>query len=195
MDSLKRRLVEYVNEPYDIKANLDLGVEYYKKEQFASSLSHFLRGAEHGADSDGINKTYLVSECLVHAADALNRLGGRHFSTKSTLLHAISNEPKMVQAYLLLSKVYEQTGEWTECNSVCNIGLSQMDNFVPMLYDNKTKSDIVNELLFQKAISEYYIGRCNDARKDLEEIANRPGVQQWIKDACFKSLLSIGNNN
>jgi hypothetical protein len=189
--SLKDRLVEFVQNPYDLMANFNLGLEYEKENQLASGLSHYLRAAEFGVDQDIYNKKNLISESLLRAAECLNKLGGRHFSTKSCIMHAISNQPNIAQSYLLLSKVYEQTREWNECNYVCNIGLAMMHNFSPLMYDNKTEDDISNEFLFQKAVSNYHIGRTQLAKKEFLELTEKKGVQSWIKDASIRSLKAI----
>lgn len=188
---LKYRLVHFVNNPYDLFTNLDLGTEYEKKDQLASAISHYLRAAEFGIDGDYNNKEYLISECLLHAAECMNKLGGRHHTTKCIILNAISHCPKMTQSYLLMSKVYEQTKEWQECNAMCNLGISMMDFFIPMQYDQKTREDILNELLFQRAVSEYHVGRVNQAKEQFSDLIQKPNTQYWIKQASENSLKSI----
>ena len=189
---LKSKVIEFVNNPYDLKINLDLGYLYEQKEQYASAISHYMRGAEYGLDNSCDNKSILISECLYRAAEVFQKLGSRIHSTKALILHAISNTPELPQLYLFLTKIHEQQKEWNECNTTASIGLSLIENYRQFTYDDKVYSDILNELLFQKAISNYYIGRVNKAKLDLEILRNKTDLKKWMVDAIYNSLNIIG---
>ena len=189
---LKSKVIEFVNNPYNLKVNLDLGYLYEQKEQYASAISHYMRGAEYGLDNSCDDKSILISECLYRAAEVFQKLGSRIHSTKALILHAISNTPELPQLYLFLTKIHEQQKEWNECNTTASIGLSLIENYRQFTYDDKVYSDILNELLFQKAISNYYIGRVNKAKLDLEILRNKTDLKKWMVDAIYNSLNIIG---
>ena len=189
---LKEKVVEFINNPYDLNINLDLGYLYEKENQYASAISHYMRGAEYGLDSNSDNKKILISECLFRAAEVFNKLGSRVHSTKALLSHAISNTPTLPQLYLFLSKIHEQQGEWNECNAMCNVGLELKDSYIQFKYDIRSYQDTINELMFQKAVSNYQIGKTDKARIDLEILKRQPNLQQWIVGAIDRSLNIIG---
>jgi hypothetical protein len=191
-DKLKNKLIEFINSPYDLNVNLDLGYLYEKENQYASAVSHYMRGAEYGLDSNSENKFVLISECLFRAAEVFIKLGSRIHSTKTIVLHAISNTPELPQLYLLLSKIYETTGDWHECNAACNIGLNNLSNYIEFRYDARTEEDTINELLFQKAVSNYYIGKTNKARVEFALLKSRSNLKEWMINAIDNSLKTIG---
>ncbi len=191
-DRLKDKLVQFIKNPYDLNINLDLGFLYEEQAQLASAISHYLRGAEYGLDNSAENKKLLITECLLRAAVCMDKLGGRNYSTKGLILHSISHTPSLPQSYLQMSKVYETTGEWGECNIMCCSGLELIDSYENLRYDPRTKEEILNELLYQKAVSDYYIGKTHKARIDLLKLRRKPNLQNWILAAIDKSLNSIG---
>jgi len=191
-NKLKNKLTQFINNPYNLEINLDLGYLYEEENQLASAISHYLRGAEYGLDNVNINKTKLIAECLLRAAVCMDKLGGRNHSTKSLILHTITHMPTLPQAYLQMSKIYETTGEWNECNAQCSLGLQFIDSYQELKYDKRTKEEILNELLYQKAISNYYVGKTKKARLDLLELKKKPNLQNWIVAAIDRSLESIG---
>lgn len=190
--TLNSKLVDLIHDPYNLRINFDLGYLYEQENQLASAISHYLRGAEHGLDSIDKDKRKLIAECLLRAAICMDKLGGRNHSTKSLILHAISHLPTLPQSHLQMSKIYEITGEWGECNAYCSLGIQNIDSYELLVYDNRTKNEILNELLYQKAISNYYIGKTYKARLDLLSLRRKENLQNWIVTAIDKSLNTIG---
>jgi hypothetical protein len=191
VDKLKDKLIQFVNSPYNLEINLDLGFLYEEENQLASAISHYLRGAEYGLDNINTNKTKLIAECLLRAAVCMDKLGGRNHSTKSLILHTIAHMPTLPQAHLQMSKIYEMTGEWNECNAQCSLGLNFIGSYQELKYDGRSKDEVLNELLYQKAISNYYTGKTNKARLDLVELKRKPNLQNWIIAAIDRSLEAI----
>lgn len=186
-------IMDFVFNPYDLKVNLNLGFAYENENQLASAISHYMRGAEYGLDSNYRNKKILISECLIRTGECFFKLGSRLASTKSVILHALSNTPKLPQIYLTLSKVYEQQQEWGECNAMCNIGIEMIDNYTRFQYDNKDKETILNNLLYQRAISNYNLGKTDKARIDLESLLRKSTLEDWMKIAVENSLKTVGH--
>jgi len=191
-DKLKDKLIQFIASPYNLEINLDLGYLYEEENQLASAISHYLRGAEYGLDSVNTDKNKLIAECLLRAAVCMDKLGRRNHSTKSLILHTITHMPTLPQAYLQMSKIYEMTSEWNECNAQCTLGLQFIDSYQQLKYDGRSKDEVLNELLYQKAISNYYTGKTNKARLDLVELRKKPNLQGWILSAIDRSLNTIG---
>lgn len=191
-DMLKDKLIQFVNNPYNLEVNLDLGYFYEQKNQLASAISHYLRGAEYGLDNVNTNRDKFIAECLLRAAICMDKLGGRNHSTKSLILHTIAHIPTLPQSYLQMSKIYETTSEWNECNAQCSLGIHFIDSYQQLKYDGRSKDEVLNELLYQKAISNYYTGKTNKARLDLVELRKKSNLQGWILTAIDRSLNTIG---
>jgi len=189
---LKSKLIDFIKDPHNLQINLDLGFLYEQENQLASAISHYLRGAEYGLDSAHKDKRLLITESLLRAAICMDKLGSRNHSTKGLILHAISHLPSLPQSYLQMSKVYEITNEWNECNAMCSTGIEFIESYQSLIYDTKTKDEVLNELLYQKAISNYYIGKTYKARIDLLSLRSKPNLQNWILAAIDKSLNTIG---
>lgn len=191
-EELNSQLIDFINDPYDINNNLALGYTYENINQYGSAISHYMRGAEYGLDSSDPDKHQLISICLLRAAEVFNKLGSRIHSTKSLVLHAISNTPSNPEAYLLLSKIHEQLGEWQECNTACCIGLSLVnDNYYPHQYESRNRQCLIDELTYNKAISNYYIGRVDKTRLELSILSKNNRIPQWMRTAVDNSINTI----
>jgi tetratricopeptide (TPR) repeat protein len=190
---LNQRIVDFINNPYDLLVNLRLGKEYEDIKQYASAISHYMRGAEYGLDSlDYDNKRLLIVECLLRAGECFNKLGSRIHSTKTLGLQALGFAPELPNAYLFLSKMYESEGNWPECNAMCYAALNNMGNYAPFVYNERSYDEMLNEILFQKAVSNYHTGRIDKARIEFYELKKRPNLQKWIVQAIDRSVEAIG---
>lgn len=190
---LEQRIVEFVHNPYDLIVNLQLGREYENRKQYASAISHYMRGAEYGLDSlNHENKRVLIVECLLRAGECFNKLGSRIHSTKTLGLQALGFAPELPHAYLFLSRMYEAEENWPECNAMCYAALNNMENYVPFFFNERTYDEMHNEILFQKAVSNYHTGRIDKARIEFYELKKMPNLQGWIRQAIDRSIQAIG---
>lgn len=190
---LREKIVEFVNNPYDLLVNLELGWEYEQIKQYASAVSHYMRGAEYGLDSlneDG--KRILITECLLRAGECFNKLGSRIHSTKTLGLQALGFTPDLPHPYLFLSRMYEIEQNWHECNAMCYAALNNMKNYTPFFFEERNYDEMMNEILFQKAVSNYHVGRIDKARIEFYELKQRPNLQKWIRQAIDRSVDAIG---
>lgn len=195
---LKNKLLDFVEDPYSLINNLELGFVYESENQLASAISHYLRAAEFGVDSSNKNKKLLIYESLLRAALCFDKLGRRMYVTRGLIYQAIAMMPEMPDAYLLMCKMHEKNGEWFECMAYCSSGIEalnkQKDNLGVFRFDNDSRNFdlLTNEFLYQRAISDYYSGRNMRSRIDFLELIRRPNLQRWILDASINSLNSIG---
>lgn len=189
---LETKLVEFVLNPYNLEINLDLGYLYEEENQLASAISHYLRGAEYGLDNITAHKRKYITECLLRAATCMEKLGNRHISVKSLILNALSYFPNLPQVHLQLSKCYEISGEWLECNAYSSLGLTFFNCYDDFKYDDKTKDDILNELLFQRAVSNYHIGKFEKSKIEFVRLQSKTNLKTWMRDAIERSLNTTG---
>jgi hypothetical protein len=190
---LEQKIEAFIRDPYNLMENLELGWEYEQIGQYASAVSHYMRGAEYGLDaSETLWKKQLITECLLRAGECFNKLGSRIHSTKTLGLQAMGFAPDLPHPYLFLSRMYEAEQNWHECNAMCYAALKNMDNYVDFLYNERTREEMLNEILFQKAVSNYHVGRIDKARIEFYELKQMPNLQRWIREAIDRSVEVIG---
>lgn len=195
---LKDRVVDFVKNPYDLKINMDLGNSYEQSNQLASAISHYLRAAEFGLDSPHPRKRILICESLLSAARCFEKLGGRPHVTKGLIYQAIYSMPELPDAHVMMCKFYESNSNWFELAAACSTGMlvlkSVKDKFdeYNLVYTQRSYSDLHNELLYFRAMSDYYTGKTMKARIDFLQLLREKDLQKWIENACYNSLNSIG---
>jgi hypothetical protein len=161
---MSKELINWINNPTQHTAK-ELADWYFNKGQTASALSYYLRVTEFNED--------LTYYSLCKAAICLNKQGNRLSYSKDLLLHAISINSKGIEAYHLLSKVYEWKREWIESYTYANIGLELNDNKIIKGLEWIGKGGF----LFQKAVSGWWINRIDESLKlflDLEKNYDLP---------------------
>ena len=185
-------LNSYVNDPQNPDNNFIFGLFYEDKGQTASALSYYLRSAERS------NNSMFKYEALLRAATCFEKQGARNFTVKGLLQHAVAIQPQRPEAYYLLSRFYEKEkkdGSWQDSymisslgNSIANISCSPL----------KTKTSYPGEygLLFQKAVSGWWCGLCNESRElfklilknhkpDAEHLKSILNNLQFLKSLSF----------
>jgi tetratricopeptide (TPR) repeat protein len=151
--------------------NFNIAEKYYEFDQTASAVSFYLRTAEYGYES---NPLYTYS-ALLKIANCLHDQQGREHSVKNALLQAIQYLPKRPEAYFLLSKYYEQNKNWQEAYTFAEMGLVYSKGNEPL----PTKTEYLGEfvLLFQKAVSAWWVGRKDESLEIFKDLlkTNIPG--------------------
>ena len=94
----------------------------------------------------------------------------REHSVTNCLMQAIEHIPYRPEAYFLLSRFYERTGKWQECYTFAEIGLmfAHVKDYLPILCEYPGK----NGLLFEKAVSGWWVGRKEESKKLFHELLN-----------------------
>lgn len=188
MNDLHILINKYIQDPTNDQNNYDLARYYHNIGQTASAVSYYIRTAER------TNTTLLQYECLLLAAKCFEQQGTRAFSVIGLLMHAVSLMPKRPEAYWALSKFYEidkADGNWFRCYMMSSIALEVCDFDSPSIspdLDYKGKYC----LLFQKALSAWWCGLCDNARdlfKDL--LANYP-LDTVHRTAVINNLQKMG---
>jgi len=156
MLELKNLLYSYVYNPTD-ENRLLLADKYFELEQFAAALSYYLQTAEMSPDKD------MQYYSLIRCGKCFEVPGNRKHSVMTLYKHAINLLPNRPEGYYYLSKVYEWHGEWFDCYIFSNLGLSK--DHIPDKYSEKLGYTEKVLLIFQKALSAWWIGKGDESRE------------------------------
>jgi GR25 family glycosyltransferase involved in LPS biosynthesis len=187
MDSL---LLNFIKNPNTPESNWNLALHYHNIGQTASAVSFYLRTAERTDDS------LLQYECLIRASMCFDVQGSRNFTVKGLLQHAISIQPDRPEAYYLLSKFYEKQtneGHWNYSYMMASIGERTLNKIHSPL---KTQVDYPGEfgILFQKAVSAWWCGLCDESRKLFEDLYLNYTLNNVFKNAVVNNLKHLNVN-
>lgn len=179
MNDLQNLLDEFVRDPENPINNLNLAKFYHSIGQTASAISYYTRTAERTED-----KT-LMYACLLAASDCFNSQGCRNNSVKGLLQSAISVQPKRPEGYFLLSRFYENEKNYHDAYLIASIGEDVADfdlDSLPIRVDYPGYHGI----LFEKAVSSWWCGLCDDSRDYFLELKNK----HWNKmDGIHKNSV------
>ena len=188
---LNNLLHNFIKDPEDEKNNLSLAIYYDSIAQTASAISYYLRTAER-SESD-INKY----QCLLRSAICFDIQGCRNFTVKGLLQHALSIMPERPEAYFLLSRYYEKEQNYHDSYLISSLGEKiskkdctslDLDVDYPGFYG----------ILFQKAVSSWWCGLCDESRKILLDLKNNYDnykVNEIHKGAIENNLRKLSETN
>jgi len=146
-----QELNNYILNPYGEKEAWELAEWYYNREDYAGSVSFYVRVTEVSKDD------LLIYKSLIKVGLCLYKQGWRSTYVKGYLLHAISLLPKRPEAYFLLAKQYEENKEWQECYTYCEIAETVCDFELQPL----TELEYVGKwgFMFEKSVASWWMGR------------------------------------
>ena len=182
---IEELVADLSNDPTSTMLNYKCAVEYEKINQTASAISFYLRAAEYD-EKNAQGYGYLA---LIKAAKCLDKQGQRDANVKNTLLHAISLSPQFPAAYFVLSEYHERKGNWQECYTYATLGLSCLftdSHGTPGIYPGRYA------LLFEKAVSAYWIGRKDESLDILTQLLSDPDVSEEYRQAVKYNLEKLG---
>lgn len=166
MNDLQNLLNEFVIDPENPINNLNLAKFYHSIGQTASAISYYTRTAERTED-----KT-LMYACLLAASDCFNSQGCRNNSVKGLLQSAIAVQPKRPEGYFLLSRFYEREKNYHDSYLIASIGEDVAD-FDSEPLPIKVDYPGYYGILFEKAISSWWCGLCDDSRDYFLELRTK----------------------
>jgi FkbM family methyltransferase len=166
MNDLQNLLNEFVKDAENPTNNLNLAKFYHSIGQTASAVSYYIRTAERTQD-----KT-LMYACLLAASDCFNSQGCRNNSVKGLIQSAIAVDPKRPEGYFLLSRFYEKEKNYHDSYLIASIGGS-VANFNLDALPIKVDYPGYYGLLFEKAVSSWWCGLCDDSREYFIELKNK----------------------
>ena len=165
MNDLQEFLNEFIRDPENPDNNLNLAKYYHSIGQTASAISYYIRTAEKTED-----KTLMYS-CLLSASDCFESQGCRNNSVKGMIQSAIATQPKRPEGYYLLSRFYEREKNYHDSYLIASIGLEVADfdsSPLPLKVDYPGYYGI----LFEKAVSSWWCGLCDDSRDYFVDLKN-----------------------
>lgn len=173
-NTLQINLEAYIKEPRNPGNNFSLAKSYEAVGETAAAISFYVRAAELSHNKD------LAYSSLIRIASCLNKQGNREVTMRGVLLKAASIGI-IKEECLLLSQSYERTGDWQEAYTwACNGILDEPINY-----------ELNNALLFQKAVSAWWIGQTNESRKILHKLKKR-NLNDHYKTLVQNNLSRIG---
>lgn len=169
------------HDPFNPELNFACAVEYERLNQTASAVSFYLRTAEYG-------KGYLVYNSLLKLAQCFESQNDRIATVSNCILQAIAYAPERPEGYFLMSQFHERAGNWQECYTFAEIGLSfVLDDgyYEPLEAPVGYHGDYV--FTFEKAVSAYWLGRRDESISLLKNLASVPMESDY--EASVKSNL------
>jgi hypothetical protein len=182
--SLDLIVSKFAEDPFNPQLNFDCAVEYDRLEQTASAISFYLRTAEYG---QGV----LVYNSLLKIARCFESQGQRTTTVKNSILQALSYMPERPEAYFMLSQYHERQGNWQECYTFAEMGLS-VPEFDLLPASVGYHGDYCLE--FEKGISAWWVGRQKESREILLSLYKRKDIQKEYKDVLKINLERVGIN-
>lgn len=177
-------LNDFINAPFDPITNFNLALEYETNNQTAAAASFYLRSAEK------TNNLVLQYIALLRNAICFEKQGNRDLTVKTLIQRAISILPNRPEGYYLLSRVFERKKEFHDCYMTSCIGLEKYNdvNLQPII--NLTDYFDKYKLLFQKAISAWWVGLTEESREILFDLKFN-----YQLDDLHNSAVQLNLNN
>lgn len=185
MNELKKAIETYLKDTKDPYNNFNLGLEYYRIGQTASSVSYFLRCAEKTNDKN------LQYTCLLMNALCFEQQGNRIASTKGLYYQAISLVPERPEAYFLISRLNERIKEYLEGYMYACIALSNCNFDLPNLPINVEYPGILG-LIFYRGVCEWHIGLSEQSRKTNYTLYLENKMDKVYYDLLKYNINTIG---
>jgi tetratricopeptide (TPR) repeat protein len=185
---IERLVVEASVDSLNPDKNLVIATEYEKLGQTASAVSFYLRAAEYGYETHKLT----VYSALLRISLCIEGQKNRQMTVSNVLLQALAYIPNRPEAYLLMSRFHERSGNWQEAYTFASLGLE---------FTNQSMSLPINvdypgeySLLFQKAVSAWWVGRRDESIKIMTELANTPGLAPEYLYSITSNLERMRNS-
>ena len=187
MDKLTAAIRTYATDPESPELNYTVARIYEEIGQTASAISFFLRAAERTEDN------LLAYECLLKIGLCFDRQGKRNNSTRGAFEQALVLMPKRPEAYFLLARFYERTGDHVAGYRFAEQGLTFCGGHYAPPLRSWVEFPGKYGLTFQKAVSAWWWGRPDECRKlfqDLKSIADTLDKNHY--EAVQRNLTNLG---
>lgn len=149
-------IVDLSRDPFNPLLNFDVAVQYQTDNQTASAVSFYLRTIEYGYETHPLH----VYASLLKLAHCFEDQKDRAYTVTNALLQAMAYQPGRPEAYFLYSRFHERAQNWQESYTFACLGLATIgDSRLPVDVDYHGYFCLV----FQKAVSAYWIGRKNES--------------------------------
>lgn len=183
-DMIEKVVIDLSYDPFDADKNFAAAVEYEKLGQTGAAISFYLRAAEYS------NKQYdpVVYSSLLKLAHCFEHQKDRLHTVSNCILQAIAYDPKRPEAYFLMSRFHEKANNWQESYSFAEIGLA-CGEFMPLPIYVEYPGRY--GLLFEKAVSAWWIGRKQESIDLFNELLDKHNMDDGFISACINNLKRI----
>jgi len=179
--NLQTLLNNFVQNPENPENNLKLAIYYDDLNQSASAVSYYLRTAERSDSS------LIQYQCILRAGLCFSRQGCRNTSVKGLFQHALAILPNRPEGYFLLSRFYEKEQNYADSYLIASIGEKVADqNLQPL--DLEVEYPGFYSILFEKAVSSWWIGLCNESRDLFEDLHSNYDLDEIHKQAVENNI-------
>lgn len=186
-NNIKELISALAGNSSNAELNFAIAQEYENIGQNASAVSFYLRSAEFSSDKN------LIYCSLIKVGLCLQRQGERDWNVSNSFLQAIEQVPDRPEAYYHMSKFYENTSSnWMECYTYAQIGLTFAYKELDTLPSNVGYVGPYS-LIFQKAISAWWIDRRDESANTLTELAFLKNIDLSHRNAVLDNIKRIGN--
>ena len=180
-------LEDFIQNPDDPEINYQLAIYYDEIGQTAAAMSYYLRTTERSEDK------LLQYECLIRASMCYDKQGTRKFTVKGLIQNALTVIPERPEAHFLLARYYERSdkdGSWKDCYQTACLAEQFCDRNPPPL---RTKVDYPGfyGILFEKAVSSWWCGLCDESRDMLQDLLDNYELDQVHRSAVIANLEKI----
>lgn len=152
-------LEKYILDPQNPNHNLNLAEYYNNIGQTAAAISFYIRTAERSKDK------ILQYKCLLKSAKCFELQGCRNNTVKGLYQNAITICPNRPEAYYFFSLFLHNQGQYNDAYMISTLG-EKLEDYEDIGVDYPGHYSI----LFQKAISSWWCGLCEQSIKLLEDL-------------------------
>jgi hypothetical protein len=183
---IEELVVQLSKDPFNPLLNYRCAQAYDLVGQTASAVSFYLRTAEYGYQS---NPDYAY-ESLLKTSLCFEDQNDRQHTVSNCILQAITLLPEREEAYFLMARFHERSGNWQECYTWAIMGLK---------YSTDTKNDLLDYpgkvgLLFEVAVAGWWIGRAEESVIIFKELLTKEvpdNYRRSIEDNLRRTGASI----
>lgn len=167
---IEKLVVDASVDPLDPDKNLAIATEYEKLGQTASAVSFYLRAAEYGYTT----RPLTAYSALLKISICIEGQKNRQMTVSNVLLQALAFLPSRPEAYLLMSRFHERSGNWQEAYTFASLGLAVTSQDAALPIDVEYPGDY--SLLFQKAVAAWWVGRRDESLETMTSLSKLPQI-------------------
>lgn len=157
-EKLENLIVQFSSDPFNAEKNFEIAKEYERLNQMASAISFYLRAAEYSKK----DKDPIVYSSLLRLSLCFESQKDRIHTVSNAILQALAYEPERPEAYFLMARFHEKSGNHQECYTWAELGLQKKDK-------KRLPADVEYYgrycLTFEKAVSAWWIGKESEAKQ------------------------------
>jgi hypothetical protein len=172
---IEQLVVDLSSDSLNPDKNLAVAVEYEKLGQTASAVGFYLRAAEYGYKSS----PFVTYSALLRVSICIEGQKDRSLTVSNVILQAIAYMPDRPEAYLLMSKFHEKSGNWQESYTFAQVGLLHTRQIFELPIDVGYPGR--HALDFQSAVAAWWIGRKSESIKELKDLLNYPISPEYVE--------------